>query len=208
MSTEYFYIKESTKELFDLGNGGHYYDLYETVLKKIKSFQKAGTPIDVVKEKLKPIFLEEFSYFEPDLTEEDSYLQFTINKIIPALLNWVDETTTIVDDYTLITSVEKVYCKEVCDKFYEENHSSYVDHIYKTVGSIYEDDTFENGIIDRSVTFDRVLIELKAGKKAYRKSKPNIMFGLLPNGLLLVNNHGTILAKVEDILADDWIVVD
>lgn len=208
MSTEYFYIKESTKELFDLGNGGHYYDLYETVLKKIKSFQKAGTPIDVVKEKLKPIFLEEFSYFEPDLTEEDSYLQFTINKIIPALLNWVDETTTIVDDYTLITSVEKVYCKEVCDKFYEENHSSYVDHIYKTVGSIYEDDTFENGIIDRSVTFDRVLIELKAGKKAYRKSKPNIMFGLLPNGLLLVNNHGMILAKVEDILADDWIVVD
>ena len=51
MSTEYFYIKESTKELFDLGNGGHYYDLYELILKKIRSFQKSGTSIDVVKEK-------------------------------------------------------------------------------------------------------------------------------------------------------------
>lgn len=208
MSTEYFYVKESTKELFDLGNGGHYYDLYETVLQKIKSFQKSGTTINIVKEKLKSIFLEEFSYFDPDITDDDSYLNFIINKIVPALLNWVDETTTIVDDYSLITSVEKKYGKDLCEKFYEENHSSYVDHIYKTVGSIYEDETFEDGIVDRSVTFDRVLIELKAGKSAYRKSKPNIMFGLLPNGLLLVNNHGMVLAKVEDILADDWIVVD
>ena len=127
---------------------------------------------------------------------------------MPAHLNWIDETTTLVDDYSLIASVEKKYGKDFCEKFYEENHSSYVDHIYKTIGSIYEDETFDNDIVDRSVTFDRVLIELKAGKSAYRKSKPNIMFGLLPNGLLLVNNHGMNLAKVEDILADDWIVVD
>lgn len=208
MSTEYFYIKESTKELFDLGNGGHYYDLYELILKKIRSFQKSGTSIDAVKEKLKPYILEEFQYFDPDTTEDDSYLCFFVERVIPSLLNWIDDTTNLINDYELVVSVEKEFGKEFCENFYEENHSSYVDHIYKTVGSIYEDDTFENGIIDRSVTFDRVLIELKAGKKAYRKSKPNIMFGLLPNGLLLVNNHGMILAKVEDILANDWIVVD
>lgn len=208
MSTDYFYIKESTNELFYLGSSGHYYDMYETLLKRIRGFQKEGTPVDVVKKKLKPYILEEFSYFEPDITDDDAYLNFMVNRIIPAWLNWFDDSTDIIDDYTLVTSVSKKYGKDFCDKFYEENGSSYVDYVYKTVGSVFEDDVYKDGIVDRSVTFDRVLIELKAGKTAYRKSKPNIVFGLLPNGLLLVNNHGMILAKVEDILADDWIVVD
>ena len=84
MSTEYFYIKESTKELFDLGNGGHYYDLYELILKKIRSFQKSGTSIDVVKEKLKPYILEEFQYFDSDITEDDSYLCFFV-ELVPSV---------------------------------------------------------------------------------------------------------------------------
>ena len=208
MSTEYFYIKESTKELFDLGNGGHYYDLYELILKKIRSFQKSGTSIDVVKEKLKPYILEEFQYFDPDTTEDDSYLCFFVERVIPSLLNWIDDTTNLINDYELVVSVEKEFGKEFCENFYEENHKSYVDQVYKTVGSIYEDETFENGIIDRSVTFDRVLIELKHGKTAYRKSKPNIIFGLLPNDIFSVNDHGVILIKTDDILANDWIVVD
>lgn len=208
MSTEYFYIKESTKELFDLGNGGHYYDLYELILKKIRSFQKSGTSIDVVKEKLKPYILEEFQYFDSDITEDDSYLCFFVERVIPALLNWIDDTTNLINDYELVVSVEKEFGKEFCENFYEENHKSYVDQVYKTVGSIYEDETFENGIIDRSVTFDRVLIELKHGKTAYRKSKPNIIFGLLPNGIFSVNDYGVILIKTDDILANDWIVVD
>ena len=141
MSTEYFYIKESTKELFDLGNGGHYYDLYELILKKIRSFQKSGTSIDVVKEKLKPYILEEFQYFDSDITEDDSYLCFFVERVIPALLNWIDDTTNLINDYELVVSVEKEFGKEFCENFYEENHNSYVDQVYKTVGSIYEDET-------------------------------------------------------------------
>ena len=141
-------------------------------------------------------------------TEDDSYLCFFVERVIPSLLNWIDDTTNLINDYELVVSVEKEFGKEFCENFYEENHKSYVDQVYKTVGSIYEDETFENGIIDRSVTFDRVLIELKHGKTAYRKSKPNIIFGLLPNDIFSVNDHGVILIKTDDILANDWIVVD
>lgn len=51
MSTEFYYVKESKKEMFHLGSCRSNADMFRELLYKIKSYQKQNLTVESVKEK-------------------------------------------------------------------------------------------------------------------------------------------------------------
>ena len=73
MSTDYFYLKENTNELIEIGNSYSYSESYEELLKKLKSYQKKELSTIELQEKLYNWCLKEF-----DCDTDDSFFQFLI----------------------------------------------------------------------------------------------------------------------------------
>lgn len=203
MSTEFYYVKESKKEMFHLGSCRSNADMFQELLYKIKSFQKQNLTAESVKEKCRK-FLEK--HIDEELNEDNEFDNYLINRFIPALMNWVDDSTLFLDEYTFEKRFTDEYGANVCESYYDKHQTSYIDKVYKLVGTIYEDYQKPNSIINFETTFERALTEMKAGKIAYRKTKPDVHYQI-ENGHLFVGNHGMILVKLEDILATDWVIL-
>ena len=202
MSTEYYCIKESKKEMFHLGSSRCNAELFEELLRKIKSYQKKNLTVEQSQE-LCQKFIEK--YLLEDDTDDD-FITYLVKFLVPALMNWVDDSTYFTDEYSFENRFRKEYGEDVCDKYYEEHRESYIDKIFKTVGSIYDDCNTPDTIINFETTFERALTEMKAGKIAYRKTNPDVHYQI-ENGHLFIDNHGMILVKFDDMMATDWVIV-
>lgn len=200
MSTDYFYLKESTNELIEIGNSYSFSESYEELLKKLKSYQKKELSTIELQEKLYNWCLKEF-----DCDTDDSFFQFLIVRFIPSIYNWIDKSTIMINEYQLSDKMEEIlgdqydeYCK---NRF---KYPSY-EPVFKTVGSIYENTCPENGVIDLRTTFSQALIELKNGLSVYQKDKPDVIYKLKNKKLFCGEKELTSL-PISDILSGNWII--